>query len=249
MKHGKTYDWIPLYIDKWIFGSTRIELDPAERGVFIDLMALAAKDDGYVRANPNMAYLPHQLAGLLNIPIDLLNQAIEKCIQFKKITRDENGILYVSSWGNYSLSERHRRRFMSGKADMMSAKSDGMSEISAKSGHYTKTDTETNTDTDIKNNGRKTGPLAQTEIDKKFEEFWTAYPREGRLAKKESRVKFGALVKRNELAEFIKGFHGYLDYLKHQKVKNKFDQRPMYAKTFVNGRWQEFVGFKYEAEL
>lgn len=91
--------------------------------------------------------------------------------------------------------------------------------------------------------------VSEKEIEEKFAEFWSAYPREGRLAKKESRLKFGALVKRGELKEFIKGFHGYLDYLKHQRVKNKFDQRPMYAKTFLNGRWAEFVGFKFEPEL
>jgi len=92
-------------------------------------------------------------------------------------------------------------------------------------------------------------PLSQTEIDKKFEEFWSAYPREGRHAKKESRVKFGALVKRGELLDFVKGFHGYLDFLKHQKVKNQFDQRPMYAKTFLGERWKEFIDFKFEAPL
>jgi len=91
--------------------------------------------------------------------------------------------------------------------------------------------------------------ISEEEIDKKFDEFWTAYPREGRLAKKESRIKFGALVKRGELAEFIKGFHGYLDFLKHQKLKNNFAQTPMYAKTFLNGRWSEFVGFKFDPDL
>lgn len=86
-------------------------------------------------------------------------------------------------------------------------------------------------------------------IEKKFKEFWSAYPKEGRHGKKESLVKFGALVKRGELLEFVKGFHGYLDFLKHQKIKNQFDQRPMYAKTFLGERWREFIDFKFEAPL
>lgn len=86
-------------------------------------------------------------------------------------------------------------------------------------------------------------------IEKKFQEFWSAYPKEGRLARKESLVKFGALVKRGELTRFIQGFRGYLDYLKHQRTENGFDQRTMYAKTFLNGRWEEFVGYRYEAPL
>ncbi len=93
------------------------------------------------------------------------------------------------------------------------------------------------------------GEVQERETDAKFEEFWKAYPQAGRLAKKESRVKFGALVKRGELEQFIKGFHGYLDFLKHQRLQKRFDLTPMYAKTFLNGRWQEYVGFKYEAEL
>lgn len=84
-------------------------------------------------------------------------------------------------------------------------------------------------------------------IDDKFNEFWTAYPQAGRHAKKESRVKFGALVKRGELLEFIKGFHGYLDYLKHQKINKDFDQTPLYAKTFLGDRWREFVGFEFKS--
>lgn len=90
-------------------------------------------------------------------------------------------------------------------------------------------------------------PLSESEIEEKFKEFWTAYPREGRLAKKESRVKFGALVKRGDLGQFIKGFHGYLDYLKHQKINKDFDQTPLYAKTFLGDRWREFIGFEFKS--
>lgn len=103
-----------------------------------------------------------------------------------------------------------------------------------------------------KRDGRIQGefdPLAQDETDKKFEEFWSAYPKEGKHAKKESRVKFGALVKRGELPDFVKAFHGYLDFLKHQRIDNNFNQKPLYAKTFLNDRWREFIDFKYEAPL
>lgn len=84
------------------------------------------------------------------------------------------------------------------------------------------------------------------ELGTEFYEFWKAYPQAGRHAKKESGIRFGALVKRGELKEFIDGFHGYLDFLKHKKVDDGFDQEPMYAKTFLNGRWKEFIGYKFE---
>lgn len=85
------------------------------------------------------------------------------------------------------------------------------------------------------------------EREDKFNEFWKAYPQAGRHAKKESRIKFGALVKRDELVEFIKGFHGYLDFLKHEKLNKGFDQTPMYAKTFLGDRWREFIGFEFKS--
>jgi threonine dehydratase len=40
-----------------------------------------------------------------------------------------------------------------------------------------------------------------------------------------------------------------LDFLKHQKIAKNFDQTPLYAKTFLNGRWREYIDFKFEAPL
>ncbi len=89
----------------------------------------------------------------------------------------------------------------------------------------------------------------QSEFDPQFNEFWSQYPKEGRLAKKESRGKFIAICKRGEIEEFKKGCLGYGDFLKHKRIRENFEQRPMYAKTFLNGRWREYIDFKYEAPL
>lgn len=82
-----------------------------------------------------------------------------------------------------------------------------------------------------------------------FNEFWKAYPREGRHAKQESRRRFMAIARKGEFKDLTEGFHGYLDFLKYQKDDHGFDQHPMYAKTFLNDRWREFIGFKFEAKL
>ena len=249
MKRGKTYDWIPLWRQKWLWGSTRLELNPAERSVWIDLLCIAGNDDGHIRANETTPYGREQLAGMLCIPVDLLNETIGKCLKYGKLKEGENGTLFINSWDDYQITDRYRRMLNSEKEEQSSGKPEVPSR-KAEPIHKTNTETNTDTDTDTrKKDGRKIGPLSESEIEEKFKEFWSAYPREGRLAKKESRLKFGALAKRGELAEFVKGFHGYLDYLKHQRIKNRFEQRPMYAKTFLNGRWQEFVGFKFEPEL
>lgn len=124
MKRGKSYEWIPLWTDKWLMGSTRFELDPSERSVFLDLMILGAKDDGFIRANEGMGYPHEYLSRVLNISLELLGSAIEKCVQFKKIKALPNGIYYVTNWESYRLSQRHKKRIMSQKGDMPSSKDD-----------------------------------------------------------------------------------------------------------------------------
>lgn len=106
--------WIPLWIDKWIFGSTRIELQPDERSVWVDLMAIASKDNGYIRANPETGYPSQQLAGLLCITEELLGRTFQRCLETNKIKKSENGAgYYIINWSSYQLTDRYKRRFQS----------------------------------------------------------------------------------------------------------------------------------------
>ena len=139
MKRGKQIDtWFPLWIDKWIFGSTRHELiiqnDDGTiddlRGIFLDLMALAKKDGGYIRANETTPYPHLQLAGMFCIPLLTLEKAIEVCLRYGKLTEPIPGIYYLKSDQVYSLTERHMRRVMSENPDMMSENPDARGEES-----------------------------------------------------------------------------------------------------------------------
>jgi hypothetical protein len=127
--------WFPVWVDKWLFGSTRIELQPDERSVFFDLIVLSKKDDGYIRANKAVPYLENQLCGFLNIAPELLKRTLEKCIKAKKIKKLADGTLFILSHVVYQLSERQKRRLsiwgkkadiMAGKADIMAGKADIM---------------------------------------------------------------------------------------------------------------------------
>jgi len=87
-----------------------------------------------------------------------------------------------------------------------------------------------------------TGPL--------FEEFWSAYPREGKFHKKACLAKFTAIVKAGKLDDLKDGFAGYLDYLKAQRLDRNFDQQPMHVSTFLNkDRYETYKGFKYANKL
>lgn len=106
----KPLTWIPWYVDSWIYGSSRIELTRAQRSDFLDLVLLAGKDDGFIRANATMAYPPGQLAGMLSIEPEDLEETIKRCIEVGKIKRFENGILYVTNWETYKLTARWRQK-------------------------------------------------------------------------------------------------------------------------------------------
>jgi hypothetical protein len=112
MKHGKNpiYSWFPLYGEKWLFGSTRYELDHAERAIFIDLLALANRDNGFIRANEQFAYTIEHLAGMLHANVDLVRNTLLKCVEFKKLEKMEDGIYKVISWDSFSLTDRRKRQ-------------------------------------------------------------------------------------------------------------------------------------------
>ena len=102
--------WFPWWPGKWIFGSVRLEFNPAERGIWVDLLSFASMDDGHIRANEDTPYLLQQLAGMLIIPEKDLESAINKFIKNKKLTKTKMGTLYVTKWEKYQFSERHKLR-------------------------------------------------------------------------------------------------------------------------------------------
>ncbi len=118
MRDRRGKEWFPLWVDKWLFGSTRIEFTPEERGVWIDLLALAAKDDGFIRANVGVPYPLEQLAGLFIVSSELLSRVIEKSISTGKIERLPDDTLIIKSWPKYSLSDRWRREVSADKSQL-----------------------------------------------------------------------------------------------------------------------------------
>ena len=245
MKHGqrKTDVWFPFFIDKWLFGSTRYELEPDEQSAWLDLLVLSKKDDGFIRANEVTPYPITQLAAFFNKPEELIRRTIKKLLNPKvgKLEEPMPGIYYVPSQESYELSDRQKRRIKAKETDPMSAKPDTMAEKADV--RREKNSLEENRIEDIKS------CLSGLEIDKLFKEFWEAYPRDGREAKVEARKKFGARVKEGNLKKIILALNNYNDFLRYEKNVNHFERRAMGAKTFLHERWKEFVGLKIEPPL
>lgn len=128
--------WIPIYVDKWLYGSTREELEADECSVWTDFLCLGAKDSGYIRANEGFPYSEARIAGLLGRTEELIHRTIEKCLRTHtdnpdekpKLTRLPDGTLYITNWEEYKLSPRHARRFAQGESSGVAAKEDTMAE-------------------------------------------------------------------------------------------------------------------------
>jgi uncharacterized protein YdaU (DUF1376 family) len=84
--------------------------------------------------------------------------------------------------------------------------------------------------------------------EEEFSLFWDSYPiKEG---KQDALRAFKALRKTVPLETIARAFNGYMDFLKHERLKNNFDRRPKLAATLLRGdRWKEYLDFKFKAPL
>lgn len=224
MKDKKPLDWIPLYIDKHLFGSTRLELEPDERSVWIDLLVLAGKNTGHVRANEGMPYQIKQLAGMLVISEELLERTIKKCIKYKKIEILKDGTIYLPSWQSYKLSPRHKRRFesMSDEEDTMTEKEDTISQSA---------------DTILKDK------VIDKVIDKdiypqKFEDFYKPYPR--KIEKKDAFTAWKQLTNKQK-DEVVIASKNYAIEMKRERRKLDKIKHPASFLNKDKERWKDYL--------
>jgi hypothetical protein len=124
-------------------------------------MAIANKDDGFIRANEDTPYPPEQLSGMFRVPLGVLKSTIEKCLRFGKLDRMENGTLYIKNWEAYSLTSRYRR-MISEKTEVISAKEE---HTSTKEEPKNKIEIEIKMEKDIKNSESRDS-VAQSRADK-----------------------------------------------------------------------------------
>ena len=252
--------WFPFWVDKWIFGSIRIECTPAERGIWVDLLSLASKDDGHIRANEETPYPLTQLSGMLIIPIDELDAAIKKFIKMKKLTLTKNKTLYVTTHEKYQFSDRHKRRVrngMSAKPDTTAKKEDAIiynntvnnktiknikhSCVSKKKPPKKKPKKET---VKIKKDGKE----IEVSFDKAFDYWYKCYPKH--VNRVVALDKFKARCRQGQFDEIDSALTGYLNHIRNELDRRGIELKEMmpyilYPQTFLNKeRWKEFIGVK-----
>jgi len=109
-----------FYSEKYLWGSTRAELFPDERGVWIDFLCLATMNFGKIEL-----YSRDQLAQQLLISRELLDRSIEKFIKFGKVTRkyykkEKKEIFAIVKWSLFQadyLTKKARKSSSYGKKE------------------------------------------------------------------------------------------------------------------------------------
>lgn len=247
MKKRITRSWIPFWGDKWLFGSMRQEFNAAERGIWWDLMAMAMKDEGHIRANEDFAYPIEQLAGFFLVPKDELQKAIDKFVKVKKLMRDNKGILYITNWKKYCFTDRHMRRLGMEVEDEMSAETDNKTETEDTEGTVPDTRKEKNR---IEKNGKeKIKTYEQGELEKLFEKWWKRYPRTEDKGKAKS--KYFNLIENEEVdpQQLEDALTGYINVLNNNETEKQYVKT---AKTFlyngnkakkIDSTWVQFIKY------
>lgn len=98
-----------FFSEKYLWGSTKRDLKPDERAVWIDFLCVASINLGVVEI-----YSRNQFAQQLVIPRELLDRSIEKFVKSKKIKRkykknEKKEIFTITKWSHYQADYLTKR--------------------------------------------------------------------------------------------------------------------------------------------
>ena len=103
--------WVKIWVTESLTGTMRFEFDPAERGVWYDLLVLAGncRQEGIIAAGPDRPYPLTWIAGTLNVPLPLLKRTLDKCKESERIGMNGTGMIKITNWEKYQ-SEYDRQK-------------------------------------------------------------------------------------------------------------------------------------------
>ena len=109
--------WIKLWTQEVIHGTTLKELDPEERAVWFELLCVAGDSvvPGSICISKECAYTEEQLCKLLNVNSKLLQKAFTTLKKVDKIRANGSGIIEIVNFEKYQGSEseiNERRVYM-----------------------------------------------------------------------------------------------------------------------------------------
>lgn len=100
---------------RWINGSIRQDLQPDERSVWADFLALAGLSRegrrGYIERSQGIPYPKTVLLTLLNITEELFDRTVSKCVKEGRLQVLPDGTMFIVNWLKYNdVSSYETRR-------------------------------------------------------------------------------------------------------------------------------------------
>jgi len=104
--------WVKIHIAGWLHGSIRWQLEPAERGVWADLIVMAGQclQGGKICDNDGRAYPFDFIASQLHIPLELLESTISKSKEEGRV-EVKDGVIIISNWTAYQSEYERQKRY------------------------------------------------------------------------------------------------------------------------------------------
>lgn len=95
--------WAKLWWESILSGSMIKDLEPDERAVFFELMAVACGSvrEGYIEIWKDMGYSNDQLSSILNVSKELLDRAVTKCISQNRLELLSGNVIHFVNWEKY----------------------------------------------------------------------------------------------------------------------------------------------------
>lgn len=91
---------------KWIHGSIRQDLEPDERSVWADFLAMAGLTReprrGYIERSKGIPYPKQVLICILAITEELFDRTVNKCVEEGRLTILDDGTMYITNWNRYN---------------------------------------------------------------------------------------------------------------------------------------------------
>ena len=106
--------WIKIYCDKWLSGTLREE-QPAHRGIWIDLLALAGTgrygDTGEIKLSEGVGLTDTQIAAILKVPLELWLEAKRRFIDTERISIVLDNNIVITNWQKYQSEYERQKSF------------------------------------------------------------------------------------------------------------------------------------------
>lgn len=266
--------WFKFWGHRYLVGgSLRAETSPDERAVWLDFLCLANEGAGRFDCASRNA-----LAVQLLIPKELLDRATKKFIEAGRLKtfydkKEKKEIFIIVKWSVYQAPPRvHRKTDPAENEPPVSlphtpslreeerrgkeSKREKRREEGAPRGSFSEASfsekgskTAASLSPSLSPNEIKNEITNEETIKKEFQDLWENYPGD-KGDKNQAFEAYGKIRQKHGLEKIEKAYSGYMAYLKTKRLKENFDQAPMFLSNFLRDEtWKRFLNEKYTPRL